>query len=529
MMEILEVAPESNVEAVRRQLARIRRRQVVLALPDGWQGLNNMARMRLVQRQAQIQRCHLAVITRDERTRKVARQLGVPVFSRPSDADSGAWRMRPVAPLIHPQRPDTSLPEPPPWRRADIVAREARPKSHQARQRRIQAGEARRRALPLWMRLLGYGAMGTLLVIVLAFFAFYVLPAATITLAPGRETISVTVGLTADATLAAADLEANLLPGRLLEKSLEETGTIATTGSMQKPVDKAVGSVVFSNLGSTPLTVPAGTMVSTSTGTPVEFRTTAPGGVDGGVGARATIPIEAVEPGIEGNVRANTINTVSGALSFRVRVTNPGGTYGGGSQLAPVVTQADKDNLLAQMQAQAEAQAYDLLQAELQPGEWLAPESVQVFAITPVFDKFNDDEGSELRLTLRSLVQGVALNQAETYEAMLAALRNSVPERGMLVADTVSTFQEPGVSALGQQVQFTMTATAEYVIPIDPSDVKAAVTGRTPEEAVAELQARWPLARTPEIYRDPEWMATLPNFGSRIQVRVEYAESLDGP
>ena len=49
------------------------------------------------------------------------------------------------------------------------------------------------------------------------------------------------------------------------------------------------------------------------------------------------------------NVRANTINTVSGALRFRARVANQTPTFGGGSALVPVVTQADQDQLLAQL------------------------------------------------------------------------------------------------------------------------------------------------------------------------------------
>ena len=148
------------------------------------------------------------------------------------------------------------------------------------------------------------------------------------------------------------------------------------------------------------------------------------------------MPIEALEPGIEGNVRANTINTVSGALRFRVRVINPTGTGGGGAQLVRVVTQQDKDNLLAQVQASLEQQALSALQATLEPGEWLPPESVQTFTDTPAFDKFNDDEGDKLSLTLRVLVQGTALNQEQTNDAVLAALRNQVPANGRLVADT---------------------------------------------------------------------------------------------
>jgi hypothetical protein len=165
-----------------------------------------------------------------------------------------------------------------------------------------------------------------------------------------------------------------------------------------------------------------------------------------------------------------------------------------------------------------------MLEQELEPGEWLPPESVQSFTVAQVFDKFNDDEGNELSLTLRILAQGTALNQEQTNAAMLAALRRAIPERGRLVADSVAFRREPGAEAVGRQVTFTMTAQADYVVPIDAGEVKDTVAGLTPDAAAAALAARWPLDRAPEIYRDPEWRVTLPSFGSRIQVRVDYSD-----
>ena len=526
MVEILPVLPQANVEAVRRQLAHGHTSHVALALPESWFELDNIARLRLLQRQAQIQRRQLALITRQESTRKLANSLGIPVFLEAADAQRRRWQMVPELPLVDPRNPAEGLPEPPPWRRAEIVARRARPSRHQTRQRRIRAEEAARRPLPYWLRFAGYLAMAGIVGVVLNFFIFNVLPAATITMVPGRATMTVSVPLTADGNVETIDPEANILPARFIEASIEATGSLATTGSEQKASDRAVGQVDFNNLGSASVNIPAGTIVSTSTGTPVNFRTTAAATLAGGVGARVSVPIEAESPGIEGNVRANTINTVNGALRFRVRVINTAGTFGGGAQLVRVVTQADRDNLLAQVQADAEARAYEQLQQELLPGEWLPPESIQTFVTASVFDKFNDDEGDTLSLNLRILAQGTTLDQEQTNEAMLAALRTSVPEGGRLVASSVATRREPGAVALGRQVQFTMTAVAEYIVPIDPGAVSSAIAGLTPEQAISTVTAQWNLARPPEIYRDPEWLDTLPTFPSRIQVRVEYGDSV---
>jgi hypothetical protein len=210
-------------------------------------------------------------------------------------------------------------------------------------------------------------------------------------------------------------------------------------------------------------------------------------------------------------------------------VVNPNGTFGGGSQLAPTVTQEDRDNLLAQLQEQTQARALETLQSKLEPGEWLPPETVKSFVIAQAFSAFNDEETPELGLTLRTLLQGVAVNEATTREAMLAALQGVIPERGMLVADTFHMERVPGATALDRAVQFTVTVGGDYIVPIDPAEVRSTIAGLTPEAAAEVLGARWNMNRPPEIYLDPEWSGTLPRLSQRIQVRVDYGGATVAP
>jgi len=530
MAQILEVAPEATLNAVRRMLSQWRRERVALLLPEGWTELDNSARMRLLQRQAQIQQCYLGLITRDPATRSAAKQVGVPVFVYPEEALRGRWRMTPMLPLIHPRRPELGLPEAPRWRRARIMAQETLPGQYRARQKRIRAEERYRRPLPSWLRLLGNLFMGGLIAAALILFTLYVVPAATITLVPGREPLSVTVQLVANPLLDVPDLEINQLPARTVETNIDATGTIPTSGTRQKSTEVAGGQVTFTNLGSSPVRVPAGTVVSTGTGTAVNFRTTTNADVPAGRGQRASATIEAMEPGIQGNVRANTINTVNGGLRVRVSVTNQGGTGGGGSQLVRVATQADRDQLLTEVEAQNEAQAFEKLRALLEPEEWLSPESIQLLTLsTPTYSAFNDEEADELSLTLRQLVRGVAVDEAILREALLQTAQEAIPSEAKLVASSVMAQRMPGVDSIGGSVQFTMTVNAEYVIPIDPVEVRSAIAGLTPEAAITLVQQQWPMAQTPEIYRDPQWFATLPVIGNRIQVRVAYDDTINSP
>lgn len=526
MTEILEINPEATLAAVRRQLTAWRRQRVVLLIPDVWPEVQNTAQLRLLQRQAQRQRCELALITRNPQLHGLAQSIGLPVFVKPDEAMNDSWRMWPPAPVLHPRRLRAGLPDEPRWQRHKIIDLETAPSYYRSRQKRIRSEAAYRQPLPLWLSWLGTGLAGLLMVAAIGFFVAYVIPAATITLVPGRKPIAVTLQVTANPGLDAPDLEFRQLPARLVETNIEETGAIATTGTRQKATERAQGSVVFSNLGANPVNIPAGAIVSTGTGTAVNFRTTTAVQVPGGFNQRVTAPIEALEPGIQGNVRANTINTIGGGYNLRVRVTNPGGTGGGGAALTPVVTQEDRDKLLAEVLARAEARAADSLQPDVNAGEWLAPESVQTFITSQAFSAFNDEEAQELSLTLRLLVRGVAVDQTVLREVLLEAAQQATPERGKLVASTLRAQRVPGADFNGQAVTFTMTVGADYVIPIDPVEVRTAIAGLTPDEALQVVQARWPLERTPEIHRDPEWFATLPPIGNRIQVRLTYDPAL---
>ena len=98
----------------------------------------------------------------------------------------------------------------------------------------------------------------------------------------------------------------------------------------------------------------------------------------------------------------------------------------------------------------------------------------------------------------------------------------------MLVADSITYDDVSEVASAGRQVTFTMTGTSDYVVPIDPVELKKISTGLPEEEAAAAIAARWPLENQPEIYQDPDWLSVLPRFPNRIQVRIVYDDAANG-
>jgi hypothetical protein len=534
MTETLYIEPDTRPDAIRLQLARLGSGQVAVILPNGWGELDSFPRLRMLQRQARLRDQHLALVTQDLPTRRTAQALGIPVFGNEAAIVGRSWRMATRLPDVDPNHPAMGLPDPPAWRkhtvngqsRAAVVAPIARPNLHRSRLKRIQAENRYRRPLPFWMKFIGYLLSGLVLVGILGSFAYFILPAATITLVPGLQQVEATVQLTADPGLEVPDLERGLLPARTVQLYVETSGVIATSGNRRAATQNARGTVVFTNQTNQSIRIPAGTIVSTSTGNRIDFRTINDADVPGPNGGRATVAVEAVAPGPIGNVRANSISTVSGALRTQVLVTNLGATSGGDSEEVKVVTQADREQLLERVFAGVEESAFERVQSEVRENEWIPQESVQAYVIDRIYDHFTDEPADELSLNLRVLIQAVAVDENSARSAAMQALESAVPEGAKLVADSIAFYESPDMTVENRRVRFSVISRGNYVVPIDNRQVRAAVVGLSQEEAAQQLQKQWLLTRPPQFYQDPDWFGTLPRLTNRIQVRIELNEAV---
>ena len=530
MAEILYVEDNIRVEALRQELARMGSGAVAVVLPKHCDRLDSLPRLRLLQRQAQVLGQELALVTWNQSIRRNANRLGIPVYGSDASLRGRSWSMG-RAQQVASHNPSGGLPEPPPWRNRDgspNVKVAAHRGLSRIRQRRILAERSYRRVTPWWLQVVGYVLVGMFLAVFVGGFVYFVLPAATVSLVPGQRALEATVLLTADPQLEEADFERGLLPARLVETSVEDTGSVLTTGSGWSDVELARGKVVFTNQTNRTVRIPAGTIVSASTSDRrIDFRILEELEIAGPIGTEAEVEIEATEPGSLGNqVASNRITTVAGALRTQVRVTNPEPPRGGVTVPVRLVTQADKDRLLGLVYDGIKQRAYEALSPELRGDEWMPQGLVQPYIVAQAFDQFNDEEANELSLTLRVLIHGVAISRSASEEAAMAALRKAVPERGQLVADSIRFSIEPHSVVSGRTLRYSVKASGNYVIPIDTRAVGRTVTGLSVEEAGDRLQEEWLLAGEPKFYQDPGWFATLPQFASRIQVRVELSEAV---
>jgi hypothetical protein len=486
---------------------------VVLVMPTHTRTLINPVHLQVIRRWAVQRRMCIALVSNDPTTRRLAAEAGLPTYRSVAEAA----QMGHVAPPVNGLLPE----EPQPSARVELVQWRAR----RARERARAIARTRPRPTPAWVEPVGLMMVLATLVSLVALFAALIVPAAYVTLAPAQQAVAVTVDLTATTGIDYPDFEARLIPARRIEVQIEGNGSIPTTGRRDVPDQRATGTVLFINRQAAPQEIPLGTVVRTSTGTNVRFRTTAPATLGPGVGATVVVPIEAIDPGPSGNVRSGTITQVDGPLAPLVRVLNEQPTSGGTVRQASVVTNADKDRLRQSVLQQIRQTAYQRLSELLQEGEFLPPESISTLILAETFDHFLDEPTDTLGLRLRVLARGLAVNGAAGEQIAHQAMQAQIPGRARVLTDRVR-YQPGPMTVREERVMYSLTATGEIVGEIDKASVRAAIVGLPLDEAKAVLAKEWPLAAPPEIRLKPDWIGRVPWVPFRIRVEVDWTGSL---
>jgi hypothetical protein len=359
---------------------------------------------------------------------------------------------------------------------------------------------------------------------------FGLVPTATVTLVPATQSIQAEMQVVVSRDVEEVDLQTGRIPAALIQVQVEDSGEVPTTGKRDAPDSLATGSVVFINQLSQPVTVLTETIVATSLGTVLRFRTTKAVELAPAIGATGTSPVEALEPGSSGNVDAHLINTVEGPMSSQVRVTNPAPTIGGGFRQIGAATAADKTRLRVLLLQQLQQRALAEMQKELADGEVISLETVQVDAILAEdYDQFVGEPAEFLGLEMRALVSATAYKESHVRTQVFRALSRAVPTGFRLVNGTQTLEAIEITEALSEERAIVLTArgSAKAIATVDRSVVHESVQGMPVELARLTLMRNLPLAGTPDIQLGPKWMEDLgwlehvPQLSLRILVRVK--------
>lgn len=509
--EFIQLETGDDIASVRDRLSFIHGERVLLIWPEEGTVLTRKLDLVLVQREAMRRAIRLALVTHDSEVIQHAEELNISTFETIGASERGRWkRGRSKVFTNRDQRPEN---EPDPDELMSVASRvrvNEPPETHKWR--------AITRLLILLL------LMGTVLIAI-----YVIVPSATITLTPLQEIVQSEVQITADPEASDIQVENAVIPATILRVEIEETGTIPTTGEQALPNIPAKGSVVFINQTSNAVTIPIGTTISTTAGTPILFATTEDATLPPEVGSQIEVPIQAVEAsaGPIGNVDSGLINAVIGPLGEAVTVRNLTPTTGGEARSLKAVSEEDVDRLLATVRQQIQSRAYVSMLPRLTETQFIIDQTIHIAEERSDWTTFSANPGDiadTLSLTMRAVVEAVAVDGKFGQQIVFAQLNGKILQGRILQPESVSYERGPVAEVFqdGKTI-FTMIGSGSIEGQVNEAALQEQLAGRSVDDALTHILSTIELAEgtTPEIQVSPDWLGRMPILPIRINIRLQ--------
>ena len=369
-------------------------------------------------------------------------------------------------------------------------------------------------------------------------FVWYVFPSATVEIVPDVDTWSTTMPITIDPGARKADPVTGRVPGKWIVKEVTETAQLPASGKRTVPDGRATGDAVFVNRSDKAITVPKGTIVlAGSQRFATQVDVVVAGTTFTGASRRfavSRVPIQAIAGGVAGNVEKQQIVAIEGTLAGQLDVQNDVALRGGTDRAITFVNPDDR----RRAQENAQKSAIDKLAAQVKSVSIDPQKEVAVPLTTPgaspigpggmmsvsevTYSKNENDEATSVQATVKVRYAVTTFALADVQELAQGAVINRIAQErpGFAPVTGTARVHTPEVGSFETvtgQVQVRARATA-WVVPIfNASDIRAAISGLTPDDARTYLRSLTGAAST-RLEAWPEWKSTLPGIGWRISV-----------
>ncbi len=491
--QILRLEPHDDYISVRDKLGWTQTGRIVLVWPRKARILQRELDLVLLQRQAGAFGGQLALVTRDRAVRFHAKNLGIPVFDTPEQAQREPWRRG----------------------RRQLRPRRQRPRPN------LEAFKAEvRPALPAWYNhtatRLGALVLGVLAVLSLA--AVF-LPGARIFLTPLQRNDSLALVVQANPQISAPEVS-GLLPLRTRTVSVEARGESPVHSNLPIPDQSAQGTVRFTNLTQHAVEIAAQTPIFAPDHPETDFVTRSGGNVPAGIGETLLLPVVARQGGEAGNLPPNSLTALSGGLAAQVQVTNPFTLTGGTDIILPAPSASDRQALRQKLLDTLSQTALEEFRRTAEPDDILFTASLQLHEITAEeYTPPPGQAGQTLQLTLRADFEIQVISGEDLHTLALGVAQTQRRPGYPLNEDSVRIASQnvPALTPEGEArwrvlISWTQQAT------LDIEQARALVLGQSVETARNRLRAHLPLAAPPQIEHSPAWWPRLPLLPFRIEI-----------
>ena len=336
------------------------------------------------------------------------------------------------------------------------------------------------------------------------------------------------VDIVADRKADAINLLKGIVPAQTIRRSVETTVAIPASGYLTLDGASAAGVVTFTNRTDARVLIPPGAILGTSAGEPILFQTVGEALVPAGIGRHVDATVEAMAGyrGDIGNVGPGMINTVLGALAEQVSVINLAAAAGGANRRVRIVAAEDQDNLLASARVQLQSIAFDQMRSALPESQVIIIESIRIAEEQKDWSSFSADIGtmtSELSLTMRAVVEALAVDERLGRQVILAKLKAINPAGYELRPETLAYRRGPFViGRSSEMISFTAAGSATVAARVDRDALRGALAGISLQEAQSYLANRPEISDAIPTRIDlyPPGMQRMPALPIRIRIHL---------
>ncbi|GAC1627951.1 MAG: hypothetical protein NVS4B9_19510 [Ktedonobacteraceae bacterium] len=313
--------------------------------------------------------------------------------------------------------------------------------------------------------------------------------------------------LTASPLVKVPDLDAHTIPDRIIKNTTSDKVSISTTGMQTTPGVRAAGVLEFTNGTNNAVTVQRGQQFSIGGGVSIEVQqSVSVPASDNGHAGQANAPASVVQPGVTGNIPANTLKTT--CCNDALTVKNTAAFVGGADpKTTHYVTQADLDSAQTTISPRLQQQLGLQMQKQIDPGEVIVGQSdfkiTKVNSDHPVNDAVDTvtvSVNAEASTTLykRSVVEQTAIVLLSRQGAKTLSAAYQLRDKPTLVGlPTVQSARE-GIVHLNVTVRgvwlytFTDQQVQHLRAPIKGASVDLARSYLKAQPGVADVDIRLP-------------------------------------
>ncbi|HMD90672.1 MAG TPA: baseplate J/gp47 family protein [Anaerolineaceae bacterium] len=495
---VIQLEHHDDVISTRDKIAGSKSARILLVWPERGNILSRKLDLVLLQRFAQNLGGQLALVTIDSEVLFNAKDVGIPVFRNVEEAQKRPWR-----------RPRNR-------RRVNYLRRE---------RKKVDLEEIRSRVpkknLDIsenqGVRITAF-TVGILATVILILFF---LPSAQVNVKLAEQEQSLFLGIRANPSITAPDLSGDL-PTYLKTVVVEGQDEIASTGQSSLPDKTANGTISMTNLTEQPVDVPLGTVVLTNSNPSIKFQTTQDVLIPAGVGKTATASIQAVQPGISGNMASGEIQAVEGAVGLSVSITNPNATSGGSDQLNSVPTNDDYTALRNKLLHTLSQTAIQEFQNGLKSDETLINATIILNKVQQeICQPAIGQPGDRLNLKLRVEFNGMYYRQEDMQTIANQSLDADLQKGYSPVSGSITISSLSTVTQDGENTRWQIRASRKIRQDWSADYLAQAVAGKTKTEAYQIIQSALKLKSPPVIFLSPGWWSRMPYLTFQIKMAAE--------